>query len=316
MAHRIQQVRKPPALAPRQANGHKGLYGHILVVGGSRGMIGAVALAANAALRGGAGLVTFAAPETVQLSIAGLCPCATSAPLSCGADGQLSPRCVRQMLQAAENCDVLAVGPGLAVGKAQQDLIQAALEQERPVVLDADGLNNLALMESWPILRRCPLVLTPHPGEFARLTGRPIREIQADRRGWAIRAVTEWTGNGQGAQRRRKASSGSAGSAPEPWQELPLVVVLKGAATVVTDGRRVYVNDTGNPGMATGGTGDILTGLAAALLGQGMKPFDAACLAVHAHGLAGDLAARELGQVSMIAWDLLDCLPKAMKSRR
>ena len=289
MASELQRVASPPKLPPRARDGHKGDYGRVLVVGGSRGMMGAVALASNAALRGGAGLVTFAAPETVQLAIATLCPCATSVPLKC-AGGELSVEATRQLAEAAQRCDVLAMGPGMGVGQPQQGLVRAALAQPRPVVLDADGLNNLCRIESWQALRGCPLVLTPHPGEFARLTGRTAAEVQADREAAAVAAAREWAGN----------------------TAAPLVCVPKGAGTVVTDGHRVYVNDTGNPGMATGGSGDVLTGVAAALLTQGLDPFGAACLAVRVHGRAGDLAAEALGEVSMMAVDLLEYLPAAV----
>ena len=135
-------------------------------------------------------------------------------------------------------------------------------------------------------------MLTPHPGEFARLTGRSVADIQADRQAVAVAAARQW-------------------SRPDP-DFPPLVVVLKGAGTVVTDGRRVHLNDTGNPGLATGGSGDVLTGLAAALMGQGMPPFEAACLAVRIHGRAGDLAAEGLGEASLIASDLLQFLPVAI----
>ena len=273
--------------------GHKGDYGRVLVVGGSRGMIGAVALAADAALRGGAGLVTFAAPETIQQAIAVLCPCATSIPLACDKAGDLAPESVRQMMRAAERCDVLAVGPGMAIGAGQLNLIRATLEQEKPVVLDADGLNNLARLDAWPAQRRCPLVLTPHPGEFSRLTGKSVEQIQSDRQSAAAAAVREWAD--------QVALEGP-----------PLICLLKGAGTVVTDARHLYINETGNPGMATGGSGDVLTGLAAALIGQGLQAFDSACLAAHVHGRAGDLAAEELGEASLVAWDLLDFLPQAM----
>ena len=293
MTEEVQRVENPPSLPARRQDGHKGDYGRVLIVGGSRGMVGAVALAANAALRGGAGLVTFAAPETMQLAVAGLCPCATSVPLACGADGELAAEAVRQFYQAAGPMDVLAVGPGMDVGTRQQDLVRAALEQGKPLVVDADGLNNLVYLARWPAARRCPLILTPHPGEFARLTGRSVREIQADREGSAAAAARQW---------------GAAGA-----PEAPLAVLLKGAGTVITDGRRLRVNATGNPGMATGGSGDVLTGLVAALLAQGLAVFDAASLAAHLHGRAGDLAAEGLSQAGLIASDLLDFLPRAMK---
>ncbi len=290
---KVDRIQTPPLLPPRKPGANKGNFGHVLVVGGCRGMVGAPALASNSALRGGAGLVSFAAPRTIQLTVAGLCPCATSFPLSCDQTGELAAGCVREFLQVAAGCTVLAVGPGMGKGKRQQDLVGAALEQDRPLVLDADGLNNLARIEGWPALRRCPLILTPHPGEFSRLTGRAIGDIQAGREEAALAAAGLW--------------------APQGPADRPLVLVLKGQGTIVTDGRRLYVNTTGNPGMATGGTGDVLTGLTAAILAQGLEPFDAACLAAHAHGRAGDLAAEVLGQVSLVATDLLGYLPAAMK---
>ena len=293
MSRKLQHVRLLPSLGPRGRDGHKGDYGRVLVVGGSRGMVGAVALAADEALRAGAGLVTFAAPETIQLAAATLCPCATSVPLACGADGEMAAEAVRQFCKAAARADVLAVGPGMATGLRQQMLVRAALEQGRPLVLDADGLNNLAAIEGWPAIRCCPVVLTPHPGEHARLTGRTVGEIQADRRASAVSAAQQW------------AACGPA--------DAPLVLLLKGAGTVVTDGRSVRVNETGNPGMATGGSGDVLTGLVAALIAQGLAPFDAASLAAHLHGRAGDLAAEALSQPAMVATDLLAHLPAALK---
>jgi len=296
MPEEIERIETLPKLPPRQPGGHKGDYGRVLIVGGSVGMVGAVALAANGALRGGAGLVSFAAPETVQPIIAPLCPCATSVALACDAKGQVSAKAVRQLSDAARQADVVAIGPGLAVGVGQKNLVLAMLELDRPVVLDADGLNNLAGTDGWPGRRRCALVLTPHPGEFARLTRRSVKAIQADRQGAAISAVRHWS---------RSTDPDSPA----------LVCLLKGARTVVTDGRGVYVNQTGNPGMATGGSGDVLTGLIAALIGQGLGPFQAACLAAHIHGLAGDLAAADRGQISVMASDLLDYLPAAFQQR-
>ncbi|MDP6546413.1 MAG: NAD(P)H-hydrate dehydratase [Phycisphaerae bacterium] len=275
----------------RDRSAHKGDFGCVLVVGGSRGMIGAPALSGNAAFRGGAGLVTLAVPETVQLAVASLCCCATSIPLKCDDDGLLDAQAVSQVARAAGQCDVLAVGPGMGVGIAQENIIRAVLDQSRPVVLDADGLNNLAAIPNWAELRNCPLVLTPHPGEFARLTGLEIAAVQADRESSAIKAAAQW------ARENRP----------------PLICLLKGAGTVVTDATRGYVNDTGNPGMATGGSGDVLTGLIAAFIGQGLAPFDAACLAARVHGLAGDIASDEIGEVSVTATDLIDYLPAAIR---
>ncbi|MDY6914627.1 MAG: NAD(P)H-hydrate dehydratase [Planctomycetota bacterium] len=289
MPDTVEHVTLLPKLARRRRDAHKGDFGRVLVVGGSRGMVGAVALAANAALRGGAGLVTFAAPQTVQQTIAAICPCATSVALACDKHGELAAGAVRQMVAAAKRSDVLAVGPGLDVGLHQKNLIRAALALEMPIVIDADGLNNLAAIDGWPAMQAGPTVLTPHPGEFARLSGKSTAEIQSNRQQAAAGAVQNWA------------------AAP------PLVCVLKGAGSVVTDGRRLFVNATGNPGMATGGSGDVLTGLTAALIAQGLGPFEAACLAVHVHGRAGDMAADKLGEVSLTASDLLEFLPAAMK---
>lgn len=288
----IRKIDKPVTLDRRSRSGHKGDFGHVLVVGGSRGMAGAVALATNGALRGGAGLVTFAAPEPIQLTIAAMAMCATSVPLECDRAGGLSPASLRQVHDAMSRCDVLAIGPGMGTGAMPQQLVRWAIGQEKPVVIDADGLNNLAALGDWPSLRRCPLIMTPHPGEFSRLTGLGVAQIQAARAEHAIQAARRWI----------------AGAC-----ECPLVVVLKGARTVVTDGQGVYENDTGNPGMASGGSGDVLTGLTAALVGQGLAPLDAAVLGVRVHGRAGDLAAGRLGEVSFIASDLLDYLPAALK---
>ncbi len=294
MGIETERVEQVPTLAPRRQAAHKGEMGRVLVVGGSPAMFGAPALAAMAALRGGAGLVTMAVPASVQPYAVSLCPCATSVRLPCDDAGELSPAAAARVLQAADAADVLAVGPGMAVAAAQQMVVQAALEQSKPVVLDADGLNNLAAIVDWPARRRCPLILTPHPGEMARLTGRSIDEIQADRESAAAAAAREWV------DRRT-------------LEDAPFVLVLKGAGTIVTDGRRLYVNATGNPGMATGGSGDVLTGLIAALVGQGLSPFDAAVLGACLHGAAGDAAAAAGSEVSLIATDIIDYLPEAFR---
>ncbi|MFW5732505.1 MAG: NAD(P)H-hydrate dehydratase [Planctomycetota bacterium] len=288
MSNNIRDVSDLPRLENRPADGHKGSFGRVLIVGGSRGMIGAPALAATAALRSGAGLVTMALPECIQKQSAVLQPCATSVPCPCRGDAWDASAAEMISHPAGKN-DVLAIGPGFDVGDAQQAIIADALGRSEPLVIDADGLNNLAKMDDWPAQRRCPLVLTPHPGELSRLTGANVGEIQASRAETCARWAAEWA---------------------QP-ADAPLVLVLKGAGTVVCDGQQRYTNDTGNPGLATGGTGDVLTGIIAALLGQGLSPFDAACLGVWAHGLAGDLAAETLGEISLIASDLPEYLPQA-----
>ncbi len=294
MSDPVAQVDKLPELADRDRAGHKGSYGRVLVVAGSAGMIGAAALAANACLRAGAGLVTVAIPAPIQQTVAGLCPCATSLGLSCDTAGRLAPEAIGQMHRHAETVDVLAVGPGLGRSAAARNLVRAVLEIPLPLVLDADGLTALTKIDDWPGLRNGPMVLTPHPGEFSRLTGREIAEIQSDRSGAAVEAAGRW----------------NAG-----LDEPDRVVLLKGAGTVVTDSRRAYTNRTGNPGMASGGAGDVLTGVIAALLGQGLTAFDAACLGSWVHGRAGDLAAERHGEISVMATDLIDQLGQAFQQR-
>lgn len=285
-----QRVDRGGPIPRRSRDSHKGTFGTVLVVGGSEGMIGAPTLAGLSALRGGAGLVQLAVPRPIQQTVASLCPCATSIALDVEDNG-ITPRGIAQVLEAAGSADVLVVGPGLGQSPAGQQLLRGIIAQDIPAVIDADGLNHLARIHQWPMLRRCPLILTPHPGEFARLTDAPIGEIQADREGRAVEAVQQW-----------QANDGS----PE------LLLVLKGAGTVVADGEQLYVNDTGNPGMATGGTGDVLAGLSAAMTLQGLPRFEAVCNAVYVHGLAGDHAARQLTEQALMASDLLEFLPEAL----
>lgn len=280
-------------LAPRRPDSHKGDYGRVIVLAGSRGMAGAAALAGMAAIRGGAGLVTVATPGSVQSTVAAFSPCYMTVPLVEDDNGIVDLANVVDLAAAREAFDAWAIGPGLGQTEGVAELV-ARLYRDVPraMVVDADGLNGLAaFFERYPqVLDKPagPRVLTPHPGEFARLMGEPGRLAPG-----AV-AVAE-----RAAELCRRDSSGAT------------VVVLKGHETIVSDGQRFAVNRTGNPGMATGGTGDCLTGVVAALLAQGLNAWDAARLGVHVHGLAGDLAATELGQVSLAASDLLTYLPAA-----
>lgn len=276
-----------PTLPPRRLDAHKGDFGRVLVIGGSTGMIGAPALAALAALRGGAGLVTVAVPATIQQAVATLCPCAMSIPLAVDGTGDLDDAAMPQLLDAIQAADVVAAGPGLVPDHAQQQLVRLCLSQGKPLVLDAGALRCLARIDDWPAKQAGPVVLTPHPGEFAQLTHTTAAPTQTHRKSAACQASTRWA-DAQGE------------NAP------PCVLVLKGAGTLVVDKTRLFVNTTGNPGLATAGSGDVLTGLLAAHLAQGLAPFEAACLAVHQHGLAGDHAAQRLSQTALIATDLLE----------
>lgn len=309
----IQRVRAVPRLPKRAADAHKGDFGRVLVLGGSVGMAGAPSLAGLGALRGGAGLVTIAVPASIQPTVAGLCPCATTIALPETASGQIDPVAARRLfvdrgLLSAQPegspPDVLVAGPGVGRGPpafaaALWELINAFRNGPLvPAVIDADALNLIRRScpdapAGWDAQYHFRTVITPHPGELGRMHGVGAGEIQADREGFAVRTA--------------RLMSGRRG---EP--DYTPVVVLKGAGTIVTDGTRLYVNRTGNPGMATGGTGDVLAGLIAALMGQGLEAFEAAVAGAYLHGLAGDLAARDQGQVSLIATDLLETLPRAI----
>jgi len=294
-----------PSLPPRRRDAHKGDFGRVLIIGGSTGMIGAPALAANAALRAGAGLVTIACPAPIQPFVAILCPCATTVPLPYDRYGRLNATASlahlwhHGLLEGDRTSSAIAIGPGLSLGderwcmrlvKLMQNLCGAA-----PLVIDADALNALAHAhpggKKIDGLSNC--ILTPHPGECARLLSTTTKRVQSDRAAAADAILNRFK-----RSRERTPSN---------------VVVLKGADTLITDGHWSRINRTGNPGMATGGTGDVLTGVIAALIGQGLSTFDAAALGAHVHGRAGDLAAKSLGQAGLIATDVIDQLPQAMR---
>ncbi|QDT00694.1 NAD(P)H-hydrate dehydratase [Adhaeretor mobilis] len=281
-----------PTLPQRDAAAHKGDFGRVLVIAGSRGMAGAAGLSGMAALRGGAGLVTVASPVGIQPTVATYSPCYTTIPLMEDEYGIVDLANVMELAGVREHYDAWAIGPGLGQSEGVTELVgQLYRDVPRPLVLDADGLNALAqLLERAPQLMDAPAgprILTPHPGEFARLASSAAPHSQEDRIASAIDFA-------------KKDSSGNT------------IVVLKGQGTVVADTQRYAVNETGNPGMATGGTGDCLTGVVAAFAAQGMHPWEAARLAVHVHGRAGDLAADKLGETSLVSSDLLDFLSLAM----
>jgi ADP-dependent NAD(P)H-hydrate dehydratase len=281
-----QLIEAVPILPPRPRDSNKGLFGSVLVIAGSRGMAGAAALSGAAALRSGAGLVRIATPSDVQPTVASFEPSYMAYPLPCDDDGLIHFESAQPILERLiKTASVVAVGPGLGQSDDIGRLVTFLLSSTtKPLVIDADGLNALVGRTSLLSGLTRPVILTPHPGEFARLTGATVAEVQSDRIGRATRlaALSE-----------------------------PLVVVLKGTGTVVTDGQSYYINTTGNPGMATGGTGDVLTGVIAALLAQKMRAFEAAQLGVFIHGLAGDVARDQNGEIGLIAGDLVDALPDA-----
>jgi NAD(P)H-hydrate epimerase len=267
-------------LAPRRVDGHKGTFGHVLVIAGSWGKTGAAALSALGALRTGAGLVTVASrPEALQ-------PILQHAPEIMGVelvnDGPLGLGDINSILEAADGKQALVIGPGIARGPETGRLIGALLEElSVPCVLDADALNALEGQVGLLDKAKGELLLTPHPGEMSRLTGRPTAELNADR----------------------------VGAARQFAQAHSVVLLLKGARTVIArhDGA-VFINPTGNAGMATGGSGDVLAGMTGALLAQGLSTEDAAVVGAWAHGAAGDLAVQRRGQLGLIASDLLEHL--------
>jgi NAD(P)H-hydrate epimerase len=275
-----------PLVGPRPRDSNKGMYGHVLVVGGSVGKAGAAAMAGFAALRSGAGLVTVATPRSVLSTIAGFHPELMTEPLAETESGSISTQAMGAFQQAAENKTVLAIGPGISRYPETAEFVRSVVSKSRaPIVLDADGLNAFEGKPDQLCGRGRTLVLTPHPGEMSRLTGMSTSAIQRDR----INVARTFA----------KAHE--------------LILVLKGDHTIVArpDGE-AWVNTTGNPGMATGGTGDILTGIIAGLLAQQPKrEFEAVLTAVYLHGLAGNVARESMGEHSLVATDLLKTLPHA-----
>lgn len=275
----------PPLTLPRRVReSHKGDYGRVLLVGGSRGMAGSISLSAISALQSGSGLVTLAVPDRCLETAASFNPCLMTRPLADSGTGIFSSEAANQLAEFADAFDAFGIGPGMGTESGSAAVVRWFLASERPRAIDADGLNLIAKLDDWPQRLRGPAVLTPHPGEWQRISGESAKDRQAQRAA-AIR-IAAMTGT---------------------------VVLLKGAATFVTDGKREYTNETGNPGMATGGSGDVLTGLVTSLLGQGLAPFDAAQLGAWIHGVAGEIAAERAGGAAGItAKDIADALPAAV----
>lgn len=275
-------------LLPRRARiSHKGTFGRVLLIGGARGYAGAIALAARAAARSGAGLTTALVPRGIAPVVAGASLETMVAEGAETAEGALSAEAVRAWADRLDGFDAVLAGPGLTRGAEAAAIVHELLARCRvPLVLDADALNVLAGEAGRIGDSRCPVLLTPHPGEMGRLLGADTATVQGDRLASA-RAAADATG---------------------------ATVVLKGAATVVTARERpAFVNMTGNPGMATGGSGDVLAGLLTGLVGQGIAPFDAAKAAVFLHGRAGDMAAWRGSQTGLVAGDIVLEIPFALR---
>lgn len=268
-------------LPDRNPWGHKGNFGKLLLLCGSRGYTGAAFFAAMGALRSGAGLVFLGVPasiygiEAVKLNEPVIFPLPD-------AGGRLSADAVPEILTRLPQMDAVLVGPGLGQSEGTLAVVRAVLEKaECPVVVDADGINVLSAHRDLLRGRKLPTILTPHDGEFARLGG-----VIGEDRMSAVAALAE---------------------------ELGCVVLLKGHETCITDGTDGYLNPTGNPGMAVGGSGDVLAGVITAMLGAGLPPLEAAACGAWLHGAAGDRCAAELGQYGMLPTDMLSALPRLMK---
>lgn len=274
-------------IPPRKQDTHKGDFGHVFVLAGSRGLTGAAYLTSQAALVAGSGLVTCGIPKSLNIVMEIKLTEAMSLALPETKELSLSSSSEEAIIDFSRNIDVVAIGPGLSRHQDTQILVRNLLKRlDKPVVIDADGV--IALQGHCEILkkRKATTILTPHPGEMSRLIEKDVSTIQRN---------------------REKTTTLFA-------KKYNIIIVLKGHRTVVANSKGdVYINKTGNSGMSTAGVGDVLTGVIASFVGQGIDPYSAAIVGVYLHGLAGDIAAKEKGQFSLIASDLLDKLPQAIK---
>jgi NAD(P)H-hydrate epimerase len=279
---------QPPRRLPaRKSDAHKGSFGRTLLVGGSRGMSGSIAMSAVAALHTGSGLVTAAVPDRCLESVAAIHPCVMTRALPDDGEGRFSREAATELAGNLAGVSAIGCGPGMTTGPGSRAIVESLLGAiSVPRVLDADAINVLAKL-AWSEGKQehGPMVLTPHPGELERLTGASCGD------------------------RKRQIKS-----ARTLADRFGVVIVLKGGPTVVAGGEDVWTNATGNPGMATAGSGDVLTGVITSLLGQGLSVWEAACLGVWLHGHAGDLAAERCGQAGMTAWEIIQALPRAVES--
>jgi NAD(P)H-hydrate epimerase len=271
-----------PKVPARPAEGHKGMFGRVLIVGGNPEMLGAPVLAGTAALRSGAGLVQIAVPRQI------LPPALSVTPELIGL-GLATKRDDARLLEAAGRADALVIGPGLGESAAAKSRLMRLIKLDKPMVLDADALNMLAAQKRWPGSFCARAILTPHPGEMkrlARLLGR--EDVPTD-------------------------DDGRIEIATVAANHFKQVVVLKGHRTVVTDGRRAYVNDTGDSTLSKAGSGDVLSGIVGTLLAQEMELFDAACAGVWIHGRAGEIAGKRFGRRSALSREVIDAVAEAMR---
>ena len=275
------------SIPSRKEDTHKGDFGHVFVVAASRGMTGAAYLASQAALTSGAGLVTCGVPSSLNPIMEVKLTEAMTLALPETKDATLAVSAEKAIVKFAKKADVAAIGPGLSAHPDTRKLVLKLLKKiNKPIVLDADGLNALAGNCGILKKRKAPTILTPHLGEMSRLIGKDVSAIRRNREKIALAFAKKYG----------------------------VILVLKGHRTVVAASKgSAYTNQTGNSGMSTAGVGDVLTGMIASFVGQGINPYSAAVIGVYLHGLAGDIAAKEKGQFSMLAGDLLEKLPQAIQ---
>jgi len=279
-------MRLPVQLLKRKPDTHKGDYGHILIIGGSRGLSGAVCLSAKAALRSGAGLVTVGVPKSLNDIFEIKLTEAMSLPLA-EEEGALSQEAFSNIKSFLKKIDLIVLGPGAGLGISTRKLIIKIIKEiDKPMVVDADALTALALNPEVLLKRKTKtLILTPHLGEFSRLVKLDVDKIKKKRKELVKKFALRYN----------------------------LTLILKGSCTLISDGRMIFENNTGNPGMATAGSGDVLSGIIAGLLSQGVDQLKAAKAGVYLHGLAGDFASRDKTQNCLIASDIIEYLPSAIK---
>lgn len=276
------RIDSPPPLPPRPVDGHKGMFGRVLIVGGNDQMIGAPVMAGTSALRSGAGLVQVAVPREILAAALSITPELIGLALDKG-------RGKDQLREMVDEADAVVIGPGMGQSREAAGRVGNLVRLNKPMVLDADALNILAAGKRWPTYFKAQAILTPHPGEMKRL-GRLIGrdEVPSDQDGRIDIAIAAARAFGQ-------------------------VVVLKGHRTVVTDGSRVFINDTGDSSLSKAGSGDVLSGIIGTFLAQEMGPLNAAIASVWIHGRAGELAGQRLGRRCVLARDVIDAIPQAIQ---
>jgi hydroxyethylthiazole kinase-like uncharacterized protein yjeF len=270
------RVVSPPPLAPRTKDGHKGMFGRVLVIGGSDGMIGAPTMAGRAALKLGAGLVEIAVPRSILAAALTVTPELIGIPMG------------RAVADSAGKANCVIIGPGMGQGPVAAAMLKQIVRLAKPMLVDADGLNLLAKQKKWPGYFKATGVLTPHPGEMKRL-GKLI-----------------------GRDSVPEEDEGRIEIATLAAKSFGQVIVLKGGRTVVTDGERVYLNHTGDSSLSKAGAGDVLSGMIGTLLAQRMERFEAACAAVFIHGRAGEIAGERLGMRCVLAHDVIEAISPAV----